>query len=746
MELLSQLNDKQQQAVKNTSGPLLILAGAGSGKTRTIIYRIAYILTTTDIKPYQILALTFTNKAAGEMKERIAAFGIEYIDEMWMGTFHSICARILRIHARTIGFEQSFTIYDEGDSKNLLKQCLEELNIDTRALSLNAIRSSISRAKNDAVLPKDFLNSYANDFRAEKTSEVYSLYMKKLKENNAMDFDDLLLNTLILLKQDAEVLSYYQNRFVHVLVDEYQDTNRLQYEIISLIAKKYKNICVCGDDDQSIYGFRGADIRNILEFEQDFPNAVVVKLEQNYRSTSNILNTANKLIENNKSRMGKKLWTDKKGGEAIHIIENYRDLDEGEHIAEEIKKIHQNENYPYNKIVILYRTNAQSRVIEESMIRSGIPYQIVKGTRFYERAEVKDIMAYLRCAVNPFDSISFARAVSVPRRKIGQSTIDKITEYAAFKNSDIISCLENASTIPTLKKSAAQSLEEFYSVISSINTAEKNEGLEQAVKCAVEESSYIDFLKKNDIESFDNRRQNINELINAAADFEANSEDTSLRAFLENAALIAGSDSIDDESGQVLLMSIHNSKGLEFGCVFISGVEEGLFPTPQACENETDLEEERRLCYVAITRAMEKLYLSFAVIRRAYGQTRETRPSRFLYELPMELTDARDTIFDNYKQKKNEYFNDDFVAAPYPKASFQSFYAKKADTDKKVANASTLRFASLKAGDRIKHPKWGIGTVIEINDSMQDSIISVAFAGLGIKKMIEGYADITKVE
>lgn len=743
MELLSQLNEKQQEAVLNIKGPLLILAGAGSGKTRTVIYRIAYILTTTDVKPYQILALTFTNKAAGEMKSRIAAFGIEHIEEMWMGTFHSVCARILRMHGEAIGFERGFSIYDDGDSKNMLKQCMEELNVDTRVLSVNTVRSVISKAKNDAVLPQEFAQRYTSAFKADKIAEVYSLYMKKLKDNNAMDFDDLLLNTFILFGKEPEVLAYYQNRFIHVLVDEYQDTNKLQYEIISLIAKKHKNICVCGDDDQSIYGFRGADIRNILEFEHDFPNAVVIKLEQNYRSCSNILDTANKLIENNRSRKGKNLWTDKKGGEPVHIIENYRDIDEGERIAREIKRLHDSEGYAYGNVAVLYRTNAQSRVIEENMIRAGIPYQIVRGTRFYERAEVKDIMAYLKFAVNPFDSVAFARAISVPKRGIGQSSVEKITEYAGFKNTDILSCARYASEIPTLKKAAASALETFAFLIDGIAETAERDGLAKAVEYAVSDSSYLEYLKKNDSESYDSRRDNLNELINAAADFEATSEDASLGAFLENAALIAGTDSIDDESGQVLLMSIHNSKGLEFGCVFIAGMEEGLFPIPQACESEAELEEERRLCYVAVTRAMEKLYLSFAVIRRSYGTTRDTTPSRFLYELPKELTDARETIFDNYRYKKAQAdVFESVIASPYP----QHKYKPIAPADKKpAAKNKALNFDGIREGDRIEHPKWGIGTVIEVNNSMQDKIISVAFAGLGIKKMIEGYADITKI-
>ncbi len=735
MTFLDELNPMQRKAAEITNGPLLILAGAGSGKTRTVIYRIAHLLKDCDVEPYQILALTFTNKAAGEMKSRIQSFDIPGVSQIWMGTFHSICARILRMHGEAIGFNSSFTIYDTSDSKALVKSCMDTLGIVDKALNVNNVVGIISSAKNNAVSVKDFPKEYEHLYRANDMYAVYAMYTQKLKENNAMDFDDLLFNTYHLFQQRPDVLEHYQQRFLHILVDEYQDTNRLQYEIVAMIAQKHKNLCVCGDDDQSIYGWRGADIRNILEFEEDFPNAQVVRLEQNYRSTSNILNASNSLIKHNKGRKGKNLWTLSGEGEKIHILESLSDIDEGNRVAYEINKKFEEGNHKYSDFAVLYRTNAQSRVIEESLIRASVPYQIVRGTRFYERMEVKDIMAYLHLAVNDFDAVSFERAVSIPKRGIGPTCLGKLAAFAEFKGLSILMAAREPENSGTISASLCEKLRSFARIIDKINEAAQTDGLSCAVKTAIEQSGYSDYLRLTKPEDYESRIENLNELINAAADFEQSSEDSSLNAFLENAALIAGVDNLEDGDGNVLLMSIHNSKGLEFKCVFVVGMEEGLFPLPKACEDPSELEEERRLCYVAMTRAMKSLYLSYARQRRQYGTTRVSRPSRFLGEIPLELTDARASAarqigefeknaIDNNVQKKH-------FTPPTPPSK------------EKKQDASLIE--NYAVAEKIEHPSWGVGTIIDVSGTGKDAILTVAFAGLGVKKIVPGYVAIKKV-
>lgn len=729
MNLLEGLNEMQQTAVQKTNGPLLILAGAGSGKTRTIIHRIAYILQNTGTKPYRILALTFTNKAAEEMKERIRAFGIPEIDEMWMGTFHSICARILRHDADKIGFNRNFTIYDEQDTKALVTKCMEELDLNNRDMSAAVVKDIISKAKDNALSPDDFASIYEDNFRYETAGKIYRLYQKKLKENNAMDFDDLLFHTLTLLREHEDVLEYYQNRFEYILIDEYQDTNHLQYEITNMIAQKNKNICVCGDDDQSIYGWRGADIRNILEFEKDYPDASVVRLEQNYRSTDVILKAANEVISNNTARKGKNLWTNQTGGDKINLIQSSRDLDEADLISREIVALHDS-GVKYGEIAMLYRINAQSRILEESLLRRAIPYQIVGGTRFYDRMEVKDILAYLKLSVNRVDSIAFARAVSAPKRGIGAASFDKLAEYAEFKGIDLVEACLQAQHIPTLSASAKLKLTAFGIFVQELYEVSRNETLHEAVEKAVKGSGYLEMLQDGKLENKESRIENLHELINAAEEFEDTSDDTSLEAFLENAALIAGADVMNREEGQVLLMTVHNSKGLEFRVVFVPGLEEGIFPLPKAIENPNELEEERRLCYVAITRAKEKLYLSFAQYRKVFGSGEYRLPSRFLKEIPQELIKMHTEISNAqaYQQK----------SAPSKPGSAMPSAHKEITKD----TSSTEQF---RAGDKISHPAWGEGTIVSTENSGDDAIITAAFAGLGIKKFVLGYAKIKKV-
>ena len=735
MDILSGLNDMQQEAVKTVSGPLLILAGAGSGKTRTVIHRIAYLMTECGVAPWRILALTFTNKAAGEMRERIDAFGIENTNEIWMGTFHSVFARILRRHAEYIGFTSDYSIYDETDKKNLIKEVMASLSMNEKVISPDAVMNLISDAKNNAVFTSDYEKEYGFYTFKRDIAKAYDVYQKKLAENNAMDFDDLLLNAYRLFTENPSVAESYQDRFLHVLIDEYQDTNRLQYEIVSIIAKGHNNICVVGDDDQSIYGWRGADIRNILEFEEDFPDAKVIRLEQNYRSTSNILDAANAVISNNKNRKGKELWTALGSGEKVHILRNNRDIDEGDDIASIIKEL-VSKGAGYSDFAVLYRINSQSRVLEESLLRASVPYQIVRGTRFYERREIKDIMAYLKLAVNPRDEIAFERALVSPRRGIGPSTMDKLADYAAFKGISRLEACSRAMSVPTLSGAVQAKLSEFAHIVESIAVTAASDGLEAAVKYAINESGYKEALMKR-TDDPEGRVRNLDEFVSAAADFEASSEDSSLSAFLENAALIAGADTISDNDGQVLLMSIHNSKGLEFNTVFVAGMEEGLFPLSRALEEESELEEERRLCYVAMTRAERRLYLSYAETRRQYGATRSSEPSRFISEVPEEYTDeARPLRTRRPGSSGNRaQFTSSFGTADYKMAARPD---EKKNTSGKEQTYSP--------GDKIIHSTWGAGTVVDVGTIGGDVLITAAFAGLGIKKFIPDASRVKKAK
>ena len=727
MNLLGELNEMQQKAVLSTAGPLLILAGAGSGKTRTIIHRIAYILQNTNTKPYEILALTFTNKAAGEMKERIKTFGISNIDEMWMGTFHSICARMLRMHGDKIGFGRNFTIYDESDVKNLIIKIIDELELDNKKISPASVREVISKAKDDAISAENFDELYADEPRYESVGRIYVRYQKKLKENNAMDFDDLLFNTIILFKQNPEILELFQNRFKYILIDEYQDTNRLQYEITYMLAQKHNNICVCGDDDQSIYGWRGADIRNIMEFEKDYPKSNVIRLEQNYRSTANILQAANEIIENNLSRKGKKLWTTEAPGEKLHLFATQRDLEEADIIAKQIAEL-KDSGRQYGEIAVLYRMNAQSRILEESLMRRDIPYQIVGGTRFYDRLEIKDMLAYLKFAANGKDTIAFARAVSSPKRGIGAATVDKIDEYAHFKNISILDACLNAEAIPSISTSMKIKLQKFGELIVDIYDECLHHSLHDGVKKAVTESGYIEVLQNGKLDNKESRIENLHELINAAEEFEETSDDASLEAFLENASLIAGTDSMREDEEQVLLMTMHNSKGLEFNVVFIPGMEEGIFPLSRSMDDVTKLEEERRLCYVAITRAREMLYLSYAQYRKMYGSGEYRQRSRFIEELPEELV-----ITHVHEPKVEQKTTTDKTVVKTPKIL------------KEATKNPELEAKTFNVGDTIDHPAWGKGTIVSMDNSDDDAIITAAFAGLGVKKFILGYAKIKKL-
>lgn len=739
MDLLSMLNDKQQKAVTCVNGPLLILAGAGSGKTRTIIHRIAYIIENGYAKPWEILALTFTNKAAGEMRERIDSMGIPFTSDIWMGTFHSICARILRMEGDNLGFTSNFSIYDDDDTKRLLKTILKELDISDKEFPVESVKAQISLLKNDLETSDDYMDEHGDfdeGYTEARIAQIYSEYQKRLLSANAMDFDDLLLNTNILFAKCPEVLNKYRNRFKYILVDEYQDTNISQYAIISKMAEGHRNICVCGDDDQSIYGWRGASIRNILEFEDDFEDAKIIRLEQNYRCTKNILNAANGVIEHNKKRMGKTLFTDNEEGEIIKYLHANSDLEESSIIAREIFCLNEYHDIPYSDIAILYRTNAQSRVLEEGLMRRNIPYQIVAGTKFYDRMEIKDILAYLKLLVNPKDDIAFIRVINTPKRGIGPASIEKIRDYAFMKGISMYEVIKDIETCPLFKGSVKEKLTLFKDTMEELERIAKENSLMDTVINTIHLSGYEQMLKEGKVENAQNRLENLDELVNAAGDFENNEEDGSLEAFLENAALVAGVDSYDENSSKVLLMTLHNAKGLEFNIVFMPGMEENLFPTYRAVNEESEMEEERRLCYVGITRARKKLYMSSAETRRVYGRNEMRNPSRFLLEVPDELIEGISAIKESNKEKEIINNNVKKMYDPYANTirQTQNLFKQNNTFDEKLS-----------PGDKIDHNAWGEGTVVSIEGSGDDMKITAAFPGTGIKKFMASVAKFKKI-
>lgn len=734
------LNDKQKEAVTCVDGPLLILAGAGSGKTRTIIHRIAYIIEHGYAKPWEILALTFTNKAAGEMRERIDSMGIPFTSDIWMGTFHSICARILRIEGDNLGYTNNFSIYDDDDTKRLVKSILKDLDISDKEFPVEGVKSQISLLKNNLETSDDYMDEHGDfdeAYTEAKIAQIYSEYQKRLLSSNAMDFDDLLLNINILFAKCPEVLNKYKNRFKYILVDEYQDTNLSQYAIVSKLAEEHRNICVCGDDDQSIYGWRGASIRNILEFEDDFADAKIIRLEQNYRCTKNILNAANGVIEHNKKRMGKTLFTDNEEGETIKYLHANSDLEESSLISREIFCLNEYNGIPFSDIAVLYRTNAQSRILEEGLIRRNIPYQIVAGTKFYDRMEIKDILAYLKMIVNPQDDIALMRIINTPKRGIGPASIEKIKDYSFMKGISMYEVIKNIDSSPLFKGAIKEKLMLFRDTMEEIRRLAESNGLMDIVINTIHLSGYEQMLKEGKMENASGRLENLDELVNAAGDFENNEEENTLEAFLENAALVAGVDSYDENSSKVLLMTLHNAKGLEFDIVFMPGMEENLFPTYRAVNEDSEMEEERRLCYVGITRARKKLYMSSAETRRVYGRNEYRNPSRFLLEVPNYLIEGTDVIKSENKEKELLNTGMKKMYDPY------KHVAKK--TENLFKQNNNFSDISLSPGDKIEHNAWGIGTVVGIEGSGDDAKITAAFPEIGIKKFMAGIAKFKKI-
>ncbi len=738
MSIYDTLNDMQKEAVFHTEGPLLILAGAGSGKTRVLTHRVAYLIEEKGVQPWNIMAITFTNKAAGEMKERVqnlVGFGS---DQIWVSTFHSSCVRILRRYIDRLGYENHFTIYDTDDQKSLMKDVFKRLNVDTKVYKERNILAQISKAKNDFISPEQFASDNQFDFTKKKVVECYKLYQELLKSNNALDFDDLLVKTVELFQNNQDVLDYYRERFKYIMVDEYQDTNTVQFKFISMLAEEHRNLCVVGDDDQSIYKFRGANIKNILNFESVFTDAHVIKLEQNYRSTQSILNAANEMIKNNTERKAKTLWTDRGDGEKITFKMVDFAQQEAVYVAESIKK-YVEEGKNYKDCACLYRTNAQSRLLEESLMRYNIPYKIVGGVNFYQRKEIKDILAYLKTVNNGVDDLAVRRIINVPKRGIGSASIDKIQEYADTNGISFYDAARDERCLEHIGRSASK-VKSFVDLIQVLRT--KNEFIKvvELIDEVTEVTGYIRELEADNTDESKERIANIEELLTKAVDYQMKAEEPSLNGFLEEVALVADIDSLDPESDYVVLMTVHSSKGLEFPNVYLCGMEDGLFPSYMSISSDDplDIEEERRLCYVAITRAMDTLHISCAKQRMVRGETQYNKMSRFVKEIPMELLDTGMKKAQSPEKEKRR------ITRPTQASSARDIINSKAFEPRqfKVTKLTGLEYAE---GDRVKHIKFGEGTVVTIVNGGRDFEVTVNFDKVGVKKMFASFAKLKKL-
>lgn len=729
---LSNLNDMQKKAVLQTDGPVLILAGAGSGKTTVLVNRIAYIIETKNVRPANIMAITFTNKAANEMKERVERVVGDLSRDMWLCTFHSACVRILRSHIALLGYNNDFVIYDTSDTKTLLKECYKELDIDEKNFPFRAVLSIISKAKDNLQDPQVFKGVNSADFRMSRVGEIYELYQKKLKLNNAVDFDDILLLAVRVLSENPDVLKKYQERFQYIMVDEYQDTNNAQYMLISMLAASHQNICVVGDDDQSIYKFRGANIQNILNFEDTFPNTTVIKLEQNYRSTSTILDAANAVIHNNRGRKNKTLWTDNGVGDKIKVHIGYNERDEAMYIANDIDQL-RSIGRSLSDMAILYRTNAQSRVIEDLLLRSAIPYKVLGGLRFYDRKEIKDIIGYLRLIHNTNDDLSFGRVINEPKRGIGKTTVEKISEIAAGLGISSFEVASGANQYPELSRAAAK-LMDFCELICSLKKSVQLTPLKDFVEKVMADSGYTAMLiAENTIES-KTRIDNLGEFLSAVSEYEKSEEEPTLSGFLENAALISDLDDYDEDEDVLVLMTIHSAKGLEFPIVYLTGMEEGLFPSARSMDSAEDLEEERRLCYVAITRAKNQLYLTGAQSRTLYGQTTHQSESRFLGEIPEEYK-----VEDGMSEA--DIFGRSVTKIP------PAIKRAKTEIFRGFSSASSAPAAEIdfSPGERVRHKKFGEGRILSIQRFEKDAMVEILFDSGETKRLMAAFAKLERI-
>ena len=732
-DLLKGLNKEQQEAVKHTEGPLLIMAGAGSGKTRVLTHRIAYLLSEKDVAARNILAITFTNKAAREMKERVAKLVGPESHYMWVSTFHSMCVRILRRDIDRIGYSRNFTILDSGDQLSVIKQILKNLNIDPKKFDPRAMLGQISAAKNELITPEKYSDDVGN-FYDRQISQIYTAYQKMLHKNQSLDFDDLIMQTIHLFKRVPEVLEYYQRRFQYIHVDEYQDTNHAQYSLVKQLASRYQNLCVVGDSDQSIYRWRGADITNILSFEKDYPASKTVFLEQNYRSTKSILTAANKVIGNNSGRKPKNLWTENADGKNINYFQGATEQEEALFVTDKIQELTRNEDYSLGDVAILYRTNAQSRAIEDTLMKSNISYQMVGGTKFYERKEIKDMIAYLRLITNPDDDLSFERVVNVPKRGIGKTSIDRLRAHAMNHDISFFEAVKEVDFTGVSKK-AANALAEFGNLIKTLSQQQEFLTATDMVEAVLERTGYEQMLKNEQTIESQSRLENLEEFMTVTQDFEKTAEDKTLIAFLTDLALIADIDRVDEEDPdskeKITLMTLHAAKGLEFPVVFLIGMEENVFPHSRSMMDNDEMEEERRLAYVGITRAERELYLTHAKMRTLYGRTNMNPISRFINEIPEELIDG-------IEQARTSMFGSSFGKPKDRPAPIK----RRAERMQKTTGAESESWGP---GDKAKHKKWGVGTVVKVQGEGEATELDIAFpAPTGIKRVLAKFAPIMK--
>ena len=743
MSIYDTLNQPQQEAVFYTEGPLLILAGAGSGKTRVLTHRIAHLIGDKGVNPFNILAITFTNKAAQEMRERVDKLTGADGMSVWVSTFHSTCVRILRRYIDRLGYDNRFTIYDTDDQKTLMKEICRKLNIDTKKYKERALLARISHAKDEMITPDDMEREVKGDFNQKKIAAVYREYQAALKRNNALDFDDLLVKTVDLFEKCQDVLEAYQERFRYIMVDEYQDTNTVQFKFVSLLAARYGNLCVVGDDDQSIYKFRGANIGNILGFERVFPDARVIRLEQNYRSTKNILNAANEVIANNTARKPKRLWTENAEGEKIHFRQFMNGFEEAEYVIGDIAKKKREHLADYRECAILYRTNAQSRLFEEKCLKANIPYKIVGGINFYARKEIKDLLCYLKTIDNSADDLAVRRILNVPKRGIGATTVGRVQDYADYMNVSFYDALRVAEEVPAIGRSLSK-IEGFVTFIQSLKSKAQAYSVTELLEEVIDLTGYVDELKAEDTEESRARIENIDELISKTVSYEevmkAEGREATLSGFLEEIALIADIDTVDPAQDYVLLMTLHSAKGLEFPYVYLAGMGDGMFPSSMCIfsDDPTDMEEERRLCYVGITRAMKELTLTSVRQRLVRGEVQYNKVSRFVREIPRELVELG-TVIQEHKLSVQETAS--------PKNSYmqmrQTFKAKAFDPQKfKVTKAASLDYG---VGDTVRHIKFGVGIVKAIAEGGRDYEVTVDFDKVGVKKMFAGFAKLKKI-
>lgn len=726
------LNDRQCEAVKHTEGPLLITAGAGSGKTKVLTCRIAHLLE-LGVAPYRILAITFTNKAAKEMKERVTNLVGAQADSIWLSTFHSFCAKLLRFEVDGFhGYTRNFTIYDSSDQLVLVKDCLKKLNLDDKQFMPRSVLGTISSAKNVLMDAKAFA-AQASDFYEQKVADVYALYQEKLRENNAVDFDDLLFLAVRLLQEKEDVREKYQSRFQYILVDEYQDTNHAQYALTKILAARWRNICVVGDADQSIYAWRGADIRNIIDFTQDYPDAASIKLEQNYRSTKTILHAANAVIDNNESRPKKTLWTENPAGNKIIHYQAQTEHDEADYIAGVIYNRHEISHEPYGDMAILFRTNAQSRVLEEKLMRYAIPYTMVGGTKFYDRKEIKDVLAYLRLLYNPEDSLSLTRIINVPKRNIGATTMEHVAAYAEEQGISLFEALSSTDEIPVTKR-ARTSLENFAAMIFDLLNDIEGKDVLSLIETVIKQTGYGDMLDKeaeHDPQG-ESRKENVGEFLSVAKDYMDSNPDGNLQDFLENVALVSDVDDFESSDSKVTLMTLHAAKGLEFPVVFLTGLDEGLFPHSRTLLDPAQVEEERRLAYVGITRAERQLYVTNAITRTMYGRISAYMPSRFLAEIPPQL-------MEDYHRKS---------AMPQSRTTAVPGKQRVSILTKPVASSLPKKHAvtdTFAKGDKVRHKIWGIGTVLDVIGEGPDMQMKIQFPTKGVRQVVVKYAPLEKI-